>query len=96
MSAKLDKSLDEILVSRRQGARRRARRSAPNKAANAPVPVGGVKKTTKAAATKKAPAAKANTSKKAAPKKTTPKAVSFFTTQSMLPFIDIHIGPCCP
>ncbi|RDH25646.1 hypothetical protein M752DRAFT_340010 [Aspergillus phoenicis ATCC 13157] len=49
MSAKLDKSLDEILVSRRQGARRRARRSAPNKAANAPVPVGGVKKTTKAA-----------------------------------------------
>ncbi|PYH97974.1 hypothetical protein BO71DRAFT_438397 [Aspergillus ellipticus CBS 707.79] len=48
MSGKLDKSLDEILVSRRQGARRRARRTAPSKPANAPVPVGGVKKTTKA------------------------------------------------
>lgn len=48
MSGKLDKSLDEILVSRRQGARRRDRRSAP-KAAAASVPVGGVKKTTKTA-----------------------------------------------
>ncbi|PWY65592.1 hypothetical protein BO70DRAFT_324696 [Aspergillus heteromorphus CBS 117.55] len=48
MSTKLDKSLDEILVSRRQGARRRARHSAPSKPANAPVPVGGVKKSTRA------------------------------------------------
>ncbi|RAL14535.1 putative RNA annealing protein Yra1 [Aspergillus homomorphus CBS 101889] len=48
MSGKLDKSLDEILVSRRQGARRRDRRSAP-KAATASVPIGGVKKTTKTA-----------------------------------------------
>jgi THO complex subunit 4 len=47
MSGKLDKSLDEILVNRRQGAaRRRTRRSTQSKAA--PAAVGGVKKTTKA------------------------------------------------
>ncbi|GAB1215436.1 hypothetical protein ATERTT37_004623 [Aspergillus terreus] len=49
MSGKLDKSLDEILVNRRQGARRRSRRSATSKATTATVPVGGVKKSTKAA-----------------------------------------------
>ncbi|CEL03540.1 Putative RNA annealing protein Yra1 [Aspergillus calidoustus] len=48
MSTKLDKSLDEILVNRRQGVRNR-RRNARSKAANAAVPVGGVKKTTKSA-----------------------------------------------
>lgn len=48
MSAKLDKSLDEILVNRRQGVRNR-RRATRSKAANAAVPVGGVKKTTKSA-----------------------------------------------
>ena len=53
-------------------------------------------KTTKAATTKKAPAAKANTSKKAAPKKTTPKAVSHLSPQLTRPFIDIHVGSCCP
>ncbi|KAE8326181.1 hypothetical protein BDV39DRAFT_206076 [Aspergillus sergii] len=47
MSGKLDKSLDEILVNRRQGARRRNRRSTQSKAA--PAAVGGVKKSTKAA-----------------------------------------------
>ncbi|KAE8160955.1 hypothetical protein BDV40DRAFT_301805 [Aspergillus tamarii] len=47
MSGKLDKSLDEILVNRRQGARRRNRRSTQAKAA--PAAVGGVKKSTKAA-----------------------------------------------
>lgn len=46
MSAKLDKSLDEILVNRRQGVRNR-RRATRSKAGNAAVPVGGVKKTTK-------------------------------------------------
>ncbi|KAL2786445.1 hypothetical protein BJX66DRAFT_30647 [Aspergillus keveii] len=46
MSTKLDKSLDEILVNRRQGVRNR-RRNTRSKAANAAVPVGGVKKTTK-------------------------------------------------
>ncbi|KAF9891823.1 hypothetical protein FE257_003307 [Aspergillus nanangensis] len=49
MSGKLDKSLDEILVNRRQGARNRSRRSAPSKAAPATVPVGGVRKSTRAA-----------------------------------------------
>lgn len=51
MSAKLDQSLDEILSSRRQGARRGTRRrgAAASKAAAAAAPVGGVKKTTKAA-----------------------------------------------
>lgn len=49
MSGKLDKSLDEILVNRRQGDRRRSRRSAASKPAASAVPVGGVKKTTKAA-----------------------------------------------
>lgn len=49
MSAKLDKSLDEILVNRRQGARRRTRRPAASKPAASAVPVGGVKKTIKAA-----------------------------------------------
>jgi THO complex subunit 4 len=48
MSTKLDKSLDEILVNRRQGVRNR-RRNTRSKAANAAVPVGGVKKTTKSA-----------------------------------------------
>ncbi|PTU25649.1 hypothetical protein P175DRAFT_0469118 [Aspergillus ochraceoroseus IBT 24754] len=48
MSGKLDKSLDEILVNRRQGVRRR-RRGASSKAVTATVPVGGVKKTTKSA-----------------------------------------------
>ncbi|KAL2829067.1 hypothetical protein BJY01DRAFT_127156 [Aspergillus pseudoustus] len=48
MSTKLDKSLDEILVNRRQGVRNR-RRNARSKAASATVPVGGVKKTTKSA-----------------------------------------------
>ncbi|KAL2826494.1 hypothetical protein BDW59DRAFT_65554 [Aspergillus cavernicola] len=48
MSSKLDKSLDEILVNRRQGVRHR-RRAAGSKAANAPVPVGGVRKTTRSA-----------------------------------------------
>ena len=47
MSGKLDKSLDEILVNRRQGARRRNRRSTQSKAA--PAAVGGVKKSTRAA-----------------------------------------------
>ncbi|KAE8387812.1 RNA binding domain protein [Aspergillus alliaceus] len=47
MSGKLDKSLDEILVNRRQGARRRNRRAAQGKPA--PAAVGGVKKSTKAA-----------------------------------------------
>ncbi|KAL3474107.1 hypothetical protein BJX99DRAFT_185095 [Aspergillus californicus] len=46
MASKLDKSLDEILVNRRQGARRQ-RRAGGSKAPSAPVPVGGVKKTTK-------------------------------------------------
>ena len=46
MSGKLDKSLDEILVNRRQGARRGSgRRTAAPKPAPA---VGGVKKNTKA------------------------------------------------
>ncbi|PLB44230.1 RNA binding domain protein [Aspergillus steynii IBT 23096] len=49
MSGKLDKSLDEILVNRRQGDRRRSRRSAASKPAASAVPVGGVKKSTKAA-----------------------------------------------
>ncbi|KAF7174151.1 hypothetical protein CNMCM5623_006655 [Aspergillus felis] len=44
MSAKLDKSLDEILVNRRQNARRRTRRPAASKPGSAAVPVGGVKK----------------------------------------------------
>ncbi|KAL4887280.1 hypothetical protein BJY04DRAFT_175524 [Aspergillus karnatakaensis] len=48
MSAKLDKSLDEILVNRRQGVRNR-RRGNRAKAASAAVPVGGVKKSTKSA-----------------------------------------------
>ncbi|KAI9375228.1 hypothetical protein BJX61DRAFT_181395 [Aspergillus egyptiacus] len=48
MSSKLDKSLDEILVNRRQGVRRR-RRAPGSKAAPAAVPVGGVKKSTKSA-----------------------------------------------
>ncbi|KAL4802176.1 hypothetical protein BDV18DRAFT_164349 [Aspergillus unguis] len=48
MSAKLDKSLDEILVNRRQGTRQR-RRATRTKAANAAVPVGGVKKSQKSA-----------------------------------------------
>ncbi|KAL4920586.1 hypothetical protein BDW62DRAFT_176813 [Aspergillus aurantiobrunneus] len=48
MATKLDKSLDEILVNRRQGVRNR-RRSTRSKAANATVPVGGVQKTTKSA-----------------------------------------------
>ncbi|KAJ0413175.1 hypothetical protein BJY00DRAFT_68296 [Aspergillus carlsbadensis] len=48
MSTKLDKSLDEILVNRRQGVRNR-RRNTRSKAANAAVPVGGVKKTTRSA-----------------------------------------------
>ncbi|KAL2865097.1 uncharacterized protein BJX67DRAFT_359244 [Aspergillus lucknowensis] len=48
MSSKLDKSLDEILVNRRQGVRNR-RRATRSKAAHATVPVGGVKKTTKSA-----------------------------------------------
>ncbi|KAL4782257.1 hypothetical protein BJX76DRAFT_333318 [Aspergillus varians] len=48
MATKLDKSLDEILVNRHQGARNR-RRTPRSKAANAAVPVGGVKKTTKSA-----------------------------------------------
>ncbi|RDW63180.1 uncharacterized protein DSM5745_10291 [Aspergillus mulundensis] len=53
MSTKLDKSLDEILVNRRQPrGRRNVRRG---KATNAAVPVGGVRKTTKGAK----PAAKA-------------------------------------
>ena len=52
MSAKLDKSLDEILSSRRQGARRgsqRRRDQKPSKAhsATTTAPVGGVKKATK-------------------------------------------------
>jgi THO complex subunit 4 len=49
MSAKLDKSLDEILVNRRQNARRRTRRPAASKPGSAAVPVGGVKKNAKAA-----------------------------------------------
>lgn len=49
MSGKLDKSLDEILVNRRQGARRGSGRRA---AAPKPAPaVGGVKKNTKAVKT---------------------------------------------
>ncbi|KAF7122587.1 hypothetical protein CNMCM5793_000612 [Aspergillus hiratsukae] len=45
MSGKLDKSLDEILVNRRQNARRRTRRpAAASKPGSAAVPVGGVKK----------------------------------------------------
>ncbi|KAL4939698.1 hypothetical protein BDV06DRAFT_224755 [Aspergillus oleicola] len=48
MSGKLDKSLDEILVNRRQGTRQR-RRANRSKAAAASVPVGGVKKSTKSA-----------------------------------------------
>ncbi|KAL4930968.1 uncharacterized protein BDV17DRAFT_257865 [Aspergillus undulatus] len=48
MSGKLDKSLDEILVNRRQGVRQR-RRANRSKAATATVPVGGVKKSTKSA-----------------------------------------------
>ncbi|KAE8155007.1 hypothetical protein BDV25DRAFT_146831 [Aspergillus avenaceus] len=47
MSGKLDKSLDEILVNRRQGVRRRNRRSTQSKTAAGAV--GGVKKNTKAA-----------------------------------------------
>lgn len=46
MAAKLDKSLDEILVNRRQGVRQH-RRATRSKAANAAV--GGVKKNTKSA-----------------------------------------------
>ncbi|KAI9928098.1 hypothetical protein AWENTII_007791 [Aspergillus wentii] len=49
MSGKLDKSLDEILVNRRQGARRRGGRRAAATKATAAVPVGGVKKNTKPA-----------------------------------------------
>lgn len=49
MSAKLDKSLDEILVNRRQNARRRTRRPAASKPGSAAVPVGGVKKNAKLA-----------------------------------------------
>ncbi|KAL5343235.1 hypothetical protein BJX70DRAFT_354907 [Aspergillus crustosus] len=48
MASKLDKSLDEILVNRRQGVRNR-RRGNRSKAANVAVPVGGVKKTTRSA-----------------------------------------------
>ncbi|EAW13244.1 RNA binding domain protein [Aspergillus clavatus NRRL 1] len=47
MSGKLDKSLDEILVNRRQNARRRTRRPAASKPGSASVPVGGVKKNAK-------------------------------------------------
>ncbi|KAL2000092.1 hypothetical protein VTN02DRAFT_3566 [Thermoascus thermophilus] len=48
MSAKLDQSLDEILSSRRQGARRGTRRRGAAASKAAAAPVGGVKKTTKA------------------------------------------------
>ncbi|BDD54889.1 hypothetical protein MPDQ_008074 [Monascus purpureus] len=52
MSAKLDKSLDELLSSRRRTARRGAgRRSTISKAGTASTPVGGVKKSTKPAKT---------------------------------------------
>lgn len=46
MSANLDKSLDDLVGNRRQSARRRSRRTTASK----PSAVGGVKKSTKAAA----------------------------------------------
>ena len=56
MSGKLDKSLDEILSTRRQSARRGGRgRRVPNaartNASSSAAPVGGVKKNTKSAKT---------------------------------------------
>lgn len=50
MSTKLDKSLDELLSTRRRSARRNTgRRSGTAKAATTAVPVGGIKKSTRTA-----------------------------------------------
>lgn len=57
MSGKLDKSLDELLTSRRAGARRRPQRRASGRNPAPTAPVGGVQKSSKAprtAATKQA------------------------------------------
>jgi THO complex subunit 4 len=54
MSTNLDKSLDDLVGSRRQTARHTRRRSGSRRAATKPSTVGGVKKSTKAAAPKAA------------------------------------------
>ncbi|KAJ5479515.1 hypothetical protein N7530_005024 [Penicillium desertorum] len=66
MSANLDKSLDDLVGSRRQTARHTRRRSGSRRAATKPSTVGGVKKSTKAAAPKAvhpAPVAQTGSSK---------------------------------
>lgn len=54
MSANLDKSLDDLVGSRRQTARQTRRRAGSRRAATKPSTVGGVKKSTKAAVPKAA------------------------------------------
>ncbi|CAI7592967.1 unnamed protein product [Penicillium glandicola] len=65
MSANLDKSLDDLVGSRRQAARHTRRRGGPRRAATKPSTVGGVKKSTKATpkAAHPAPVAQTGSSK---------------------------------